>query len=699
MTLQNQTITSLVEQLPEVYQPIFKHPDFSALASRSCHDRLEKIASIYNYISQTKGRPLKVLDLGCAQGFFSLSLAELGATVTAVDYSQPNINICRALAAENNQLNIEFLLGSIETIVADDIGQNEYDLVLGLSVFHHLIYEHGMDFVLKLFNTISQKIETGIFEFALNSEPLYWAASQPNEPRELIETFTFSHHLASYGTHLSEIQRPFYFASNKYWSIEGNYGVIDDYMQRSHQLDNFYHGNNRRYYFSENKIVKIFLGKDDTNNYSELLNESKFLQRPIPDFRKAQLISYGFDASESWLVRTQISGRLLLDIILSGDDYDDEKIIAGILEQVTILERNALYHNDLRSWNILIGDDDKVYLIDYGSISAATTDGDDLYGQILSFLILIKEVAQHRIREQGSQRPNFISTYDFPEKYRNWVNKIWNLTSQDWTFSNITAAYNDNNHVSVDAHIPAVLESYLSIVSNHMNWQFKQLHNDVNKISLQLTNDFLQHDKMQKERFFSELNKKVEILENLNLNVEKITSKVEDFISEQKGFSENENTVHNSELLAEINNYKEIFANLRSEIDLVYASKSWRITYPLRMLSKTIKSLVRSRDTGEGINDGTKKKNKIISTANAFFNKHPRLRQKVLRLLNKYPHLKYKVKQRLIQSNNNVHFIKNTSVMHSSDSHVPTIKQERIVTVRREGMHEEQKSVLESWFH
>jgi len=415
MIKQEQSITALVEKLPEVYQPIFKHPEFTAQASRSCLDRLERISSVYNYISEEKGRPLKVLDLGCAQGFFSLNLAELGAIVTAIDYSQPNIDVCNKLASENNNLKVEFFLGSIETVINERVMEGEFDLVLGLSVFHHLEYEHGADFVFDLFQQLSSKVETGIFEFALNTEPLYWAESQPKDPRELIECYSFSHYLSMYGTHLSSVERPLFFASNKYWHIEDMYGVIAAYMQRSHQLDNFYHGNNRRYFFSENKTIKIFLDNESGTNHKEILNESLFLQKEIKGFRTAKLISYGNFEHESWMVRTTIPGKLLLDVIINNENYDDEKIISDLLEQVTILEKNGLYHNDLRPWNILIGDDGLVYIIDYGSISSQVLDGDDLYGQLLSFFVLIKEIAQHRIREQGSQRPPFISPYDFPE--------------------------------------------------------------------------------------------------------------------------------------------------------------------------------------------------------------------------------------------------------------------------------------------
>ncbi|HGN9372144.1 TPA: methyltransferase domain-containing protein [Citrobacter pasteurii] len=563
MTYKEQSISELVEQLPEVYQPIFKHPEFNAQASRThaCFDRLETITSFYDYISKDKGRPLKVLDLGCAQGFFSLNLAARGASVTAVDYSQPNINVCNKLADENNGLNIEFLLGSIETIVRERVKEQEYDLVLGLSVFHHLVYEHGADYVFGLFEELSSKVETGIFEFALNSEPLYWADAQPEEPRQLIESYTFNHNLSMHGTHLSVVERPLYFASNKYWSVGGNYGVIEHAMRRSHQLDNYYHGDKRRYYFSDNKIIKIFL-KDATNcNFNELKSESVFLERKIEGFRSSDLVCYGSNESESWLVRTLTPGRLLLDIILAGDKYDDEKIVADILEQITLLEENGLYHNDLRLWNILLGDDGKVHVIDYGSISNRISDGDDLYGQILSFFALIKEIAHHKIREQESQRPQFISPHDFPEKYKKWLTKVWLLPSHQWNFKNIYAAFLDQNEVNEDIPVSAILESYLSSTINHMNWQIKLIENKI--VTCDSNASIHSH----------------ELDVKLSAQIDNLSEKIDDTNNRITGIIDEHN----------------IENQLRNELNLVYASTSWKITYPLRLISTLVRKVLRFR--------------------------------------------------------------------------------------------------------
>ncbi|ANS42063.1 methyltransferase domain-containing protein [Serratia inhibens] len=722
MTYQEQSITTLVEQLPEVYQPIFKHPEFTAQASRSCLDRLEKIASIYDYISKEKGRPLKVLDLGCAQGFFSLSLAERGAIVTAVDYSQPNVDVCNKLADENSGFDVEFLLGSIETIIRERIKEQEYDLVLGLSVFHHLVYEHGAEFVFDLFKILSKKVETGVFEFALNTEPLYWASSQPEEPRELIEPYAFNHHLSMYGTHLSSVERPLFFASNKYWHIESIFGVIDSFTQRSHQLDNLFHGNNRRYYFSENKIIKVFLGGNNSNNHLELMNESIFLKKDIPGIRDSELLCYGSNSSESWLVRTSVPGRLLLDIILNNEDYDDEKIISGVLEQVTILEENGLYHNDLRPWNILVGDDEQVYLIDYGSISNFVTDGDDLYGQMLSFFVLIKEIAQHKIRVQGSQRPPFISPYDFHGKYKVWMMKVWMMPSQQWNFKNITLAYQEYSDITGEVPVAAILESHLSTTTNHIDWQIKQLQNTfTNKIDCLIDkihsennslSEYLSKKESQYLDLLDQLSSRVDIIVNShnkkcldqnamhlaeqnNVRFAASETSTEDIQSASRTLTE-----ENTNLKGELSLQRRIAEDLRNELNLVYNCNSWRLTYPLRILSKTVRFMFSPRRLVGSVKSRLKKKSKdLVSAASTFISNRPALRQRAVRLLNRYPGLKYKIKRSLPRNYEDIASVAIFTDVKVSEEYYSNAEREQIYAVKKPGVHEKQKSVLESWFY
>ena len=201
------SLPELVAALPEIYQPIFGHPELSNRVTRGCEDRLVHISQIYRTLEAKFNRPLRVLDLGCAQGFFSLSLAKLGATVYGVDIQQCNINVCSALAAENPELNVKFQKGMIEEIILT-ITQDQYDLVLGLSVFHHLVHIVGLPIVQTMISILANATIAGIFELALSDEPTVRAQAQPDNPRLLLAGYAFVHELARHTTHLQNKDRP-----------------------------------------------------------------------------------------------------------------------------------------------------------------------------------------------------------------------------------------------------------------------------------------------------------------------------------------------------------------------------------------------------------------------------------------------------------------------------------------------------------
>lgn len=71
-------LVTLVNALPEFYQPIYGHNEWNDKPLRHCQDRLLVVKKIYDELSKELQRPLRVLDLGCAQGFFSLHMASWG---------------------------------------------------------------------------------------------------------------------------------------------------------------------------------------------------------------------------------------------------------------------------------------------------------------------------------------------------------------------------------------------------------------------------------------------------------------------------------------------------------------------------------------------------------------------------------------------------------------------------------------------
>lgn len=164
----NNTIEHLVAALPEKYQPIFGHPEISDNFSRACDDRLALVRETYEALQALHGRPLRVLDLGCAQGYFSLNLAAAGADVVGIDYLPANVAVCEALANECPDLKAKFHVGRIEDVI-DKIQPSEFDLVLGFSVFHHVIHEKGALAVKDLLNTAVERVGCLLLEMALKA--------------------------------------------------------------------------------------------------------------------------------------------------------------------------------------------------------------------------------------------------------------------------------------------------------------------------------------------------------------------------------------------------------------------------------------------------------------------------------------------------------------------------------------------------
>ena len=52
-------LDGLVAALPELYQPLFDHPERSRQVSRTCEDRLAQITLAYRALEALLGRPLR----------------------------------------------------------------------------------------------------------------------------------------------------------------------------------------------------------------------------------------------------------------------------------------------------------------------------------------------------------------------------------------------------------------------------------------------------------------------------------------------------------------------------------------------------------------------------------------------------------------------------------------------------------------
>lgn len=246
--------------LPELYQPLFGHSEFDSLAKRNCYDRLDSIKKVYSALSEKLQRPLRVLDLGCAQGFFTFHLANLGGIITAVDSDVVNVKCCERIAAENPALNVKIFCAKIEDFLPT-VKPDEYDLVLGLSVFRDLYKDNGFDNVKKMLADLSKKIVVGIFEPEVIAEPE--SDFLPQRYIEVFEGFLIAKVLSMNIAENSEIKRPLVFVANGYIFFT-NSGLLKIDSAHNHNfIGSTMH--NKLYCTCGDKFVKIVVTHDETS--------------------------------------------------------------------------------------------------------------------------------------------------------------------------------------------------------------------------------------------------------------------------------------------------------------------------------------------------------------------------------------------------------------------------------------------------
>lgn len=673
----NNNLHDLITALPEVYQTIFGHPEWDDNVSRNCNERLDVIYEVYTTLSNKLGRPLKVLDLGCAQGFFSLSLANKGATVKGIDFLDKNIDVCRKLAEENENLNVEFDTGRIEDVI-DNIEPRNYDLVIGLSVFHHLVHEHGIEKVRNLLSKLADSVHALILELALKEEPLYWGPSLPEQPEELIESCKFYRIIAEYQTHLSLVIRPMYVVSN-------NYLILNNYCQEftyssnvPYNTDIEVHENSRRYYFNADIVCKFYnFNKTNLSSFEkdrsrkELVQEIEFLSCPPIGFSAPKLINSGTGKNDGWVVMERIKGDLLSDALVKYKEIDLDKIIKKLLEQLVILEENGYFHDDIRLWNILIDEKNTVNLIDYGSISKEKKDcvwPDNIF---LAFNIFLKEILIPDEISKGLLRAASISPFNLPDRYENWLYQFWRKPVQEWSFRLLLDLFYKINELpelkyklggtdewiraqekllmNNQSYIHKLLVEYnaydskIAQIENHLEGSIDNKLQDL-EVELKSNNQKIENLIINYENLINTLELKFET--RFNENIESVNSFRKSF--EQTLIELKETQVKNSGNLTEhlteedliaiiqdLQNKHDVQVNenarLHAHIEAMTHSSSWRITEGWRKTGRYVRAF-----RNNSISSLSKKIiERTLLKSLSYVNERPRLKSKVVSLATK----------------------------------------------------------------
>jgi O-antigen chain-terminating methyltransferase len=430
----------LVAKLPECYQPIFGFPQLDEAVSRQCDDRLVVIRDALESLVQHYGRPLRVLDLGCAQGFFSLSVADLCESVLGIDYLAANIDVCNAARDAADLQHVRFETGEITEVISKlEVGQ--FDVVFGLSVFHHLCHLQGWPAIADRLKKLADAVDVQLLELADAREPLYWAPSLPADAVDLIRKIGFIYPLGVFPTHLGDVERTLYFCSDRIWRLQSSVSAFDHWTQQSHEFAGNVHQGTRRYFFAQGLVAKTirFSGVLAQHSHQEYANEEAFFLKLAPRlagaFPSPKLISIGSTQEFGHVVTERLPGLPLAEAIVKGIDFDESEVLRQVLGQLVQLEAHSLYHRDVRVWNVLLDDAGNARLMDFAAIGEHP--GDDVwpYDVFASFLIFVGEVTSKAVPRVHLFRRPMLSSAWLKEPYRSWFDAIWAQSHRQWSFA------------------------------------------------------------------------------------------------------------------------------------------------------------------------------------------------------------------------------------------------------------------------
>lgn len=401
------SLEALIRDLPEVYQPIYGMPEVAA-ARATDEDRVSLLITHVTRLSTHLGRPLRVLDLGSAQGYLAFRMAELGHRVTGVEYLAINVAVARAIGARHPELDVEFVEGDVTGVLGDrdpdidgDLDLAGFDLVVGFSVLHHIADRDGQDAADELVHRLSGSVPHGLFEMAIPSEPVHWAGSLATDPRTTLGSYAFVRRIGESGTHLSDVLRPIFFCSQSLALLEDELLPILSQSGRPHADANPILEGMHRYYMIPQGMIKIaarFDPSGDAALIAGLQTELRQEAHMLGTLREAgldvpELIEFADTDGETLLARSIYPGELVSDIIGSLSDEDRTEITAHVLTALGEFEARGLYHQDLRLWNVVWDPAGRqAHVIDFGSLEASPGDSMwpfDAYFSLAAFLVAL----------------------------------------------------------------------------------------------------------------------------------------------------------------------------------------------------------------------------------------------------------------------------------------------------------------------
>lgn len=105
-----------------------------------------------------------LLDIGCAEGYFSVKSAECGLSATGIDIDEERVRRAKKIIVDKEELEGQCEFYTRKLSPKNIHGIPEVDVILSLTVHHHWEGDYGLDDAEKMFQILLDRCDTLIYE-------------------------------------------------------------------------------------------------------------------------------------------------------------------------------------------------------------------------------------------------------------------------------------------------------------------------------------------------------------------------------------------------------------------------------------------------------------------------------------------------------------------------------------------------------
>jgi O-antigen chain-terminating methyltransferase len=402
----------------EPYQPAYGLPGLIAKPARDSVDRCRAIENHFG--GRLRGK--RLLDVGSSLGYVCYYFADRGMETEGWEGNPSNAEVAQ-LIGELNGVPSRIRTQQFDADSVASIGAGQFDVVTLLSVLHHVVHHQGLEQTQVLMRDLLRRVPVLVLELARKGEDpeLFWDASLPEDELDILALVRDEVEIVPLGmfeTHLSEKERPLYVVTRKESvTVNNRQYAINRSSAEAYPGSHAVHDHeSRRYLWGDDLFIKQYRYAERTSENARLITQEIATLLGIQHLsRSPRLIDYEVAGDHASVVYARVNGELLGSAGPMPVEQIDA-VVRDILESLRELHGEGVFHNDVRSWNVL-WDGTTARLIDYADTSRVDFDGD-----LISLLWLVHALSTgtREPTEQGKTQlpprdvfdPRFHALYD-----------------------------------------------------------------------------------------------------------------------------------------------------------------------------------------------------------------------------------------------------------------------------------------------